>query len=195
MTLTSVGVEREGAFNRWYDRVHVPPIASDPGVLGASRYACVDGGPRFLALYSLAAAEISSSPHLQRVGGWGEMEPHLSELVSRRYRLAAEPIGPAPADGVELVRLTFLDAKTEPLARALADWCDDGGLEVVRRRQGAARAARYECLNGEPHCLLLAELTEERPSQGHPLGERMSTLKTYWSRTYRKIFDAEDTER
>ena len=45
----------ETEFNAWYDTEHVPALARVPGVLCARRFKDAGNGPRYVALYHLAA--------------------------------------------------------------------------------------------------------------------------------------------
>jgi hypothetical protein len=50
-------------YNDWYDREHLPRLATVPGVLRARRYDRVSGpGPRYLTAYELTGAEVWESP-------------------------------------------------------------------------------------------------------------------------------------
>jgi hypothetical protein len=80
LNIVTVDVEDSGAdaFNRWYDEVHVPEILACPGWIANARYECVDGGPRYLALYDLEDAERPfSSPEWEAAVGWDD---HVDQL-------------------------------------------------------------------------------------------------------------------
>jgi hypothetical protein len=52
----------ESEFNDWYDTDHVPERLAIPGFLAAKRYECVEGWPRYLAIYDLADPEVLTTP-------------------------------------------------------------------------------------------------------------------------------------
>lgn len=56
------GPERDGEFNDWYDRTHVPELLAVPGFVSARRFRRVgdDGGPEYLAVYEIEADEVDS---------------------------------------------------------------------------------------------------------------------------------------
>ncbi|WP_233887978.1 DUF4286 family protein [Paraburkholderia flagellata] len=57
-----VGREDEEDFNEWYDREHLEDRVRMNGVIAASRYVAVDGGPKYLALYWAGSIEAFDSP-------------------------------------------------------------------------------------------------------------------------------------
>lgn len=82
-----VDVDRHGedAFNDWYNRTHLPEVLDCPGFVAATRYECVDGEPRFLAMYELDRADALSTPEMERVYGFGPMWPHVRSEHGRIY--------------------------------------------------------------------------------------------------------------
>src|SRR5271167_1167165 len=59
----------EAEFNDWYDNEHLPERASVDGFLSARRFVCIEGWPRYLALYDLARVEVLHAPSYAAVGG------------------------------------------------------------------------------------------------------------------------------
>ena len=58
-------------FSRWYNEVHVAEILACPGWRAGRRYECIDGEPRFLAIYDLDdGVSPFSSPEWEAVVGW-----------------------------------------------------------------------------------------------------------------------------
>jgi len=45
----------EDEFNDWYDTEHFPQRSALPGVQACSRWVCLDGWPRWMALYGVSA--------------------------------------------------------------------------------------------------------------------------------------------
>ena len=65
-------------FSRWYDDIHVPEILACPGWRANRRYECVDGEPRFLALYDLDdPVQPFESPQWEAAVGWDEHVGHI----------------------------------------------------------------------------------------------------------------------
>ena len=52
----------EEEFNDWYDTEHMRDRAANPGFLTAMRFVCLEGWPRYLALYDLASIRALSEP-------------------------------------------------------------------------------------------------------------------------------------
>jgi len=91
INVVTVDVDADGAaaFNRWYNEVHVPEILACPGWHANRRYECLDGEPRFLAIYDLDAPELAfASPEWEAAVGWDEHVDHLRGFHGFRvYRL------------------------------------------------------------------------------------------------------------
>lgn len=65
-------------FDRWYRDVHVPEILACPGWRAAQRFECVDGDPRFLAIYDLDDPETPfTSDEWDSAVGWDEHVDHI----------------------------------------------------------------------------------------------------------------------
>lgn len=77
------------AFNHWYNDVHVPEILACPGWLGNRRYQCIDGQPRFLAVYDLEDEKRPfGSKEWRSAVGWDEHVEHIRGYHGFRvYRL------------------------------------------------------------------------------------------------------------
>jgi hypothetical protein len=59
----------EEEFQDWYDTEHFPERANAEGFLTASRFICVEGWPRYLALYDLAGVEVLHGPGYAAIAG------------------------------------------------------------------------------------------------------------------------------
>jgi hypothetical protein len=59
---TDVSPELETDFNRWYDREHLPGLASVPGTVRAWRFRNADGSPRYHACYDIVSPFTVGSP-------------------------------------------------------------------------------------------------------------------------------------
>ncbi|OLL33269.1 hypothetical protein BTH42_02565 [Burkholderia sp. SRS-W-2-2016] len=59
----------EEEFNDWYDTEHFPQRLALPGFVSASRWACIDGWPRWLALYDLTSPDALNSAAYRSVSG------------------------------------------------------------------------------------------------------------------------------
>ena len=97
LNVVTVDIEdaHAGEFNRWYNEVHVPEILGCPGWMANRRYECVDGEPRFLAIYDLEDAERPfNSPEWEAAVGWDEHVDHIRGFHGFRvYRLIFDSAG------------------------------------------------------------------------------------------------------
>jgi hypothetical protein len=112
----------EDEFNDWYDTEHVPQRLALPGFVSGSRWVCIDGWPRWMALYDLASDAAVQSDAYLRVSGaqstpWSrrilprtvgksrvtavalEGEPHDTQLEPRRTSRLLVMGVPLPAGG------------------------------------------------------------------------------------------------
>jgi hypothetical protein len=63
----------EDDFNRWYEDEHLAERLAIPGFLTATRYRCLGGGPKYLALYEVTnSAVFTSEEYLRFLKGAGE---------------------------------------------------------------------------------------------------------------------------
>jgi hypothetical protein len=105
----------EEEFNAWYDTEHVPERLALPGFEAARRYICVEGSPRYLAMYDLATPDAVHTREYQAVSG-DHFSPWTRRVTSRVrvYRAAGAQVLPGQvldpaAARVVLVRLRGLD--------------------------------------------------------------------------------------
>ena len=91
INVVTVDIDQDQAagFNRWYNEVHFPEILACPGWLGGRRYECIDGEPRFLAIYDLEDAHRPfSTPEYEAAVGWDDHATHIRGYHGFRiYRL------------------------------------------------------------------------------------------------------------
>ena len=76
----------ETEFNAWYDTEHVPALSRVPGVLSARRFRAA-GGPKYVALYHLAAPDIVSGADWKRASESTPMPAHIRPHIADRLRL------------------------------------------------------------------------------------------------------------
>ncbi|MCG6121619.1 MAG: hypothetical protein MEP57_02745 [Microvirga sp.] len=95
IVMVDVEAGDEEAFNRWYDEIHLPDILACPGWLSAKRYASLEGGPRYVAVYEITGPEAYETPEFHAIKGFGPFEGRVSNF--RRLRLS--PIGERAVSG------------------------------------------------------------------------------------------------
>jgi hypothetical protein len=89
----------EEEFQDWYDTEHFPERAGTKGFLTAQRLLCLEGWPRYLALYDLSALSVLDGP------GYAEIARNRYSQWTRRiiprmwghYRSEAEQVYPGTA--------------------------------------------------------------------------------------------------
>ena len=139
---------RDEEFNDWYDLEHIPQMSAVPGILGATRWMCVEGWPRYLAIYDLEDIEVLKSVAYRGATG-GHFTPWTRRILGdvrgwRRLALAGA-VGGAPlthpsTDALDLFLLDGAQA-AERLATTLAS--EPGVLQArafVSRDDGPAAA-------------------------------------------------------
>jgi hypothetical protein len=72
----------EEEFNAWYDTEHLPERLSVPGVETALRFVCLDGHPRYLAMYDLEKHEVLETPAYMKVA-YDQSSPWTKRVTSR----------------------------------------------------------------------------------------------------------------
>lgn len=90
----------EEEWQHWYDSEHFPERQAVEGFLTAARYICLDGFPRYLALYDLSDVEVLRGPGYQKIAG-ANYSRWTERVVSRvwgQYR--AEGVQVYPGDGL-----------------------------------------------------------------------------------------------
>ncbi|RQT37464.1 MULTISPECIES: hypothetical protein [Burkholderia cepacia complex] len=89
----------EDEFNDWYDTEHFPQRRSLPGCIAASRWVCMHGWPRWMALYDLTSAEVLQSDAYRSMSG-RQSTPWTRRILSRtvgRRRVVATALADTTA--------------------------------------------------------------------------------------------------
>lgn len=114
----------EDEFNDWYDTEHFPQRRSLPGCIAASRWVCVHGWPRWMALYDLASVDVLRSDAYRSMSGrqstaWTRRI--MSRTVGRRRVVATALAGTTAIQhaGWETSRLVVMGIPVETHGDAL----------------------------------------------------------------------------
>lgn len=94
IVMVDIAAEMEQAFNECYDNVHIPEILECPGWLSATRRVCLEGGPKYVAIYEITGPEAYQSPRFQAIKGFGP----FGDYVANFQRIRLGPL--EDADGV-----------------------------------------------------------------------------------------------
>ena len=99
----------EDEFNAWYDTEHIPERLSVPGFETGLRFLCIDGAPRYLAMYDLASLEVLDSQAYGQVSG-DHNSPWTRRVTSRVriYRSAGNQVYPGNLVTQHAARLVLL---------------------------------------------------------------------------------------
>jgi hypothetical protein len=132
------GLEEE--FNDWYDTEHFPQRCGLPGFESGSRWACLEGWPRWIALYDLAAVSVLESPAYLAVSG-SNSTPWSKRILPRtlgRQRVIAEQLAPGAeilstgATGIaRLLVVRYPDIKADT-ALLQQRWVKQAGVTTAR---------------------------------------------------------------
>lgn len=176
----------EEEFNDWYDTEHFPQRIALPGFVSASRWVCVDGWPRWMALYDLASIDALKSDAYRTVSG-AQSTPWSRRLLPRtvgRSRVVAVGLDDQDAVQYEAHCVSRLLAISVPLTAGTAS------AESVVAAVREALAARADLLqlrgfveNGETLWILAAfdsPVTSALAAQiGRPCGAGIRTFNLY----------------
>ena len=75
----------EADFDDWYENVHLRDILACPGWLDARREKCLEGGPRHVAIYTIAGPEAYETPEFNAIKGFGPFSDKVRNF--KRVRL------------------------------------------------------------------------------------------------------------
>lgn len=84
----------EEEFQHWYDSEHFPERQGTDGFLTAARFVCLDGWPRYLALYDLSSVAVLRGPGYAKIAG--------NNYSRWTERVVARVWGQYRAEGVQL---------------------------------------------------------------------------------------------
>jgi hypothetical protein len=86
---TDVDEAHDADLNAWYDREHMPGLASCPGIVRARRFRNPDGSPRYHSCYDLVSPDaLGSEPWLAvRHTAWSDrVRPHFRNTKRTMFR-------------------------------------------------------------------------------------------------------------
>jgi hypothetical protein len=92
MMQPSAGMEEE--FHDWYDTEHIPERAGVEGFLSAQRFVCIEGWPRYVALYDLTHYGVLKEPEYVALSG-AKFSPWSKRVLPRVH-------GQARAEGPQI---------------------------------------------------------------------------------------------
>lgn len=131
----------EEEFNAWYDTEHLPERLALPGFLSGVRYVCLDGYPRYMALYDLASESVLESDTYLSVSG-SRFSPWTKRVTSRMpgYRVAATQFSPGTAKVGRATRLLVIKL------RDAADIDEQNAISAIDTILEGVPEVRQRCL-------------------------------------------------
>ena len=173
----------EEEFHDWYDTEHIPERIALPGFRSATRWVCLQGWPRYLALYDLVSASVMDSPEYTAVAG-PNVSPWSHRVLPRtigRRRVVATQVSHAP-DGVLPEPATLVVAHYPGAVPPTA-------LDGLQGMAGLVQARLFHTVDAAPDSWLLAGF--DRPQAGlgpfTALGSRGALLVNTYTRYLRAI--------
>jgi hypothetical protein len=175
MVWADIDPEFEADYNRWYDEEHIDRLLAIPGFLSAGRYEALKGGPKYLALYELEAADVLRSPafldgvrfrpsarRMQASGGTIGRN-YLLNGYRQIFPVHTNPIeqtrGPAPF--LQMGRID-IPAMVE---EEFNDWYNTAYIPPYAAVPGCLGARRYVAIDGQPKYLTLYEFANATVSE------------------------------
>ncbi|MEJ8574007.1 hypothetical protein [Microbaculum marinum] len=118
----------EDEFQQWYDSEHFPERRSIEGFLTANRIVCIDGWPRYAAMYDLSDLEVMRGTGYANISGdnYSRWTDRIMGHVWGQYRAEATQIYPGKAlfgdnGACSRVALWRFRAVTETLMTEIVD--------------------------------------------------------------------------
>ena len=89
----------EEEFQDWYDTEHFPERQSCPGFLTANRFVCIEGWPRYLAMYDLEDVEVLRGEGYHKIahGRYSAWTHRIIPKVTGQYRAEGVQVYPGDA--------------------------------------------------------------------------------------------------
>jgi len=177
----------EEEFQDWYDTEHFPERRDCEGFVTAGRYLCIDGWPKYLALYDLADTGVLQGPGYAKiaVGRYSAWTHRIMAKVWGQYRADAEQVYPGRATmggqgaASRIAVLRFRSAPADAGAAVLA------GLKAAfegRAETAQVRLFRASQPDGTTDWIGIVELRAPLPVSAAALGEAaryLDQINTY----------------
>jgi len=154
--------ELEEEFQHWYDSEHFPERRDTPGFLTAARFVCIDGWPRYLAMYDLTDIDVLSGPDYAKIAvdNYSRWTGRIIARVWGQYRAAAKQIHPGTGllgDGGAASRLVVWRFRQVPAGGAQA--IVDGLGQIYAGQPETAQLRVFEAEQPDgTDCLGIVEL-------------------------------------
>ena len=167
MVYSDVPADLDEEYNRWYNEEHLAQLLSIPGVLSAARYEAVAGGPKYLASYELASAEVCQSEAwlnvTQNPTEWSKrMSPRVigTAFISNLYRRIYPEKQSEETAQAEMSPVILCGRMSVPdeIDAQFNEAYNTERLPVCLSIPGYIRNRRFEAVRGEPKYTTVHEM-------------------------------------
>jgi hypothetical protein len=142
----------EEEFQDWYDSEHFPERESCAGFETAKRFVCVDGWPRYLALYDLTDVDVLHGPAYGAIA-ISRYSPWTHRIMSKvwgQYRAEGVQVFPGDALLGKAGRVPGWSSGASALPAALESQLIDGLRKLYDGRPDTAQVRVFGCRNPSP---------------------------------------------
>jgi hypothetical protein len=188
MVWADIDPENEAEYHRRYDEEHFANLLAVPGFLGGGRYEAIKGGPKYLCLYELEAAEVLNSPAVLDV----RFRPSAQQAIGRNYlRNGYRQIFPVHGDPATQTRepAPFLQMGRIDIPAMVEeefnDWYNTAYIPPYLAVPGCLGARRYVAIDGQPKYLTLYEFENPLVSESAPWAKTRDSNP--WSNRVRRF--------
>jgi len=152
----------EEEFQDWYDNEHVPERTRIDGVLSGVRLVCVEGWPRYVALYDMTSIDVLDGAGYRAVSGdnFSPWSKRILAKVRGQYRAAAIQVFPGEAVTGRFASMTLLRYRDidSPAQEKKLVQAAQAATVCNRRQTGAARVFRVgKDSHGQANYLVMIE--------------------------------------
>ena len=175
MVWADIDPQFEADYHRWHDEEHLAQLLAIPGFLSAARYVALKGGPKYLAIYELAAPEVLRSAAFLdgvRFRPSARRARHSAEAIGRNYlRNGYRQIFPTHTDPIEQIAepAPFLQMGRIDIGAAVEeefnDWYNTAYIPPYLAVPGCLAARRFVAIDGQPKYLTLYEFNDAGVSE------------------------------
>jgi hypothetical protein len=168
----------EEEFQDWYDTEHFPERATCGGFLTAHRFICIDGWPRYLALYDLADTDVLRGPDYARIAV-ERYSPWTHRIMPRmwgQYRADAAQVHPGEAlfgDAGAAARIVVWRFRHVPSSAEAGILAGLRTLYADRLTVAQARLFRAGQPDGTDYVAIVELRTPQNPGSAEAFGEAM----------------------
>ncbi len=168
----------EEEFQDWYDTEHFPERATCEGFLTAHRFICIDGWPKYLALYDLADTDVLRGPGYARIAvdRYSAWTHRIMPRMWGQYRADAAEVQPGSAlfgEGGAAARVLIWRFRQAPASAEAAILAGLRTLYADRPTVAQARLFRAHQPDGTDYAAIVELRTPQAPGSAEAFGEAM----------------------